>query len=149
MTVDKWQTGVDRAIHEAMASGEFDNLRGAGKPLALERLGTDPALWAAHNLLRNGGFTPDWIAQRKELEGEIEEARAALRRSWRWRSEALAAGENLALVANQWDKAVTRFRAAVEELNPRIRTCNLKTRVVQMQIRVLDVEREIARARME
>ncbi len=149
MTTDNWQLGVEKAIQEAMAAGEFDNLPGSGKPLALDRAGSDPTLWAAHNLLRNGGFKPDWIAERKELEGEIEMARAALRRSWRWRAEALAAGESLSLVASQWGKAMTRFRTVVEELNPRIRTYNLKTRVVQMQIRVLDAEREIGRAQTE
>ena len=64
MTTDNWQLGVDKAIQKAMAAGEFDNLPGTGKPLALDRTGSDPALWAAHNLLRNGGFKPDWIAER-------------------------------------------------------------------------------------
>jgi hypothetical protein len=149
MSTENWQYGVEKAIQEAMAAGEFDNLPGQGQPLNLVREGTDPTLWAAHHLLRTGGFKPDWIAERKELEKEVEAARAALRRSWRWRSEALAAGESLSLIASQWDKALRRFRAQVDKLNPRIRSYNLKTRVVQMQIRVLDVEREIERAQAE
>jgi len=149
MTTDNWYGGVEKAIQDAMAAGEFDNLPGYGKPLLLTREGSDPTLWAAHHLLRTGGFKPDWIAERKELEEEIETARAALRRSWQWRVRALAAGESLSLIASQWSKAVNRFQAKVDALNPRIRTYNLKTRVVQMQIRVLDVDREIARAQAE
>lgn len=61
---------IDRIIREAMAEGKFDNLEGHGKPLAVGPPGDERA--PAFRLLKNAGFSPEWV----ELEGAIERGRA-------------------------------------------------------------------------
>jgi hypothetical protein len=47
-------------IREAIKSGEFDNLKGKGKPLAARAHGSAPTDPAA-KVLKNAGFKPKWI----------------------------------------------------------------------------------------
>jgi hypothetical protein len=59
---------VERRIEAAIARGEFDNLPGAGKPLALD---DDPLvpeeLRVAYRLLKNAGYAPPELAQFAEI----------------------------------------------------------------------------------
>jgi hypothetical protein len=59
---------AEQRIEEAMRDGAFDNLPGAGKPLALD----DDALVpeesrVAYRLLKNAGFIPPELEDRKEM----------------------------------------------------------------------------------
>ena len=68
---------ADRKIREAMAEGAFDNLAGAGKPLDLtENPFEDPSDRMANRLLKNNGFSPDWIEEAKEIEAESARLRS-------------------------------------------------------------------------
>ncbi len=62
-------SAIDDAIRAAMARGDFDNLPGAGKPMAL---GDDPytpdEMKEAYRLMKQNDLLPDWIAQGKALE---------------------------------------------------------------------------------
>lgn len=110
--------------------------------------GADPTMWTAHRLLLNAGYAPEWETERKELDATIEAARNALWRAWERHEQALMQGQNgYKQAAALWDQAVERFQRQAAELNPRIRSYNLKTRVVQMQIDLLDVEEEVARSK--
>jgi hypothetical protein len=59
---------VEQKIQEAQARGEFDDLPGAGRPLALD---DDPLvpeeLRVAYRILKNAGFVPPEIEQRREI----------------------------------------------------------------------------------
>lgn len=82
---------VERRIAEAIARGEFDDLPGAGRPLALDN---DPLIpeevRVAHRILKNAGFIPPELEQiaevnrllaaveRSEL-GDAEQAHASRR----------------------------------------------------------------------
>jgi hypothetical protein len=59
---------VERRIEVAIARGEFDNLPGAGRPLALD---DDPLvpeeLRVAYRLLKNAGYAPPELAQFAEI----------------------------------------------------------------------------------
>lgn len=72
-----WTALAERRIAEAIARGDFDNLPGAGKPLALE---DDPLvpeeLRIAYRLLRNAGFLPPEL----EAVAEIGALLAAVQR---------------------------------------------------------------------
>jgi hypothetical protein len=58
---------AESKIRAAMARGEFDNLPGHGKPLALEDLSRVPAeLRMGYKLLRNAGCLPPELEARKE-----------------------------------------------------------------------------------
>lgn len=59
---------AEARISEAMGRGEFDNLPGAGKPLALGDDALVPEeLRAGYRLLKNAGYVPPEV----ELRGEI------------------------------------------------------------------------------
>jgi hypothetical protein len=74
-SLEDWDTWVDRAIREAQRRGDFDNLPGAGKPLAIDDNPFAGELGTAFGLLKNAGMAPPWI----ELDKEVRAAEAALR----------------------------------------------------------------------
>ena len=59
---------AEQRIIEAQQQGAFDNLAGAGKPLHLEDDSAIPEdLRMAYKVLKNSGYVPEAIAQRKEI----------------------------------------------------------------------------------
>lgn len=82
---------VERRIAEAIARGEFDDLPGAGRPLALD---DDPLVpqevRVAHRILKNAGLIPPELEQIAEVDrllaaveraepGDAEQVRASRR----------------------------------------------------------------------
>ena len=67
---------AEQRILDALRSGDFDNLPGAGRPLVFDdELFVSPEQRMVHHILRNAGFTPPEIGLRKEiaaLRAEIE-----------------------------------------------------------------------------
>lgn len=62
--LDQW---AERHILDAQRQGEFDNLPGSGEPLTLdEDLHVPPELRAGYRLLKNAGYLPPELQQRKE-----------------------------------------------------------------------------------
>ena len=129
--MDKWESLVDRLIRESMERGEFDSLSGTGEPIDLtENPFEDPDLRTANRLLRNAGFAPAWIEERKDIEATLQQSEAVLRRARTlYRSDSA-----------QGQRAVTEFREITAELNRRIRLYNLKTPVVTLQRKAIDVD---------
>ena len=76
--ISSWDNWVDRAIEEAKAEGEFDDLPGHGKPLRVESNPFAPELDLAHSILKNADMAPPWIELNRAIEAEIA-ALAALR----------------------------------------------------------------------
>src|SRR6266850_2593039 len=80
--MNRLETLVEKKIREAMEKGEFDNLPGKGEPIDLsENPFEDPAMRTVHRLLRNAGFAPAWIEERKDIDAELERLRATLLRA--------------------------------------------------------------------
>jgi len=81
---------AEQRILDALRSGDFDNLPGAGRPLVFDdELFVSPEQRMVNHILRNAGFTPPEIGLRKEIaalraemEGlaEGDERRRVLRR---------------------------------------------------------------------
>ena len=60
--------GVEAAIREAMARGDFDNLPGKGKPLDLSEWQKTPQhLRMSYSVLKNAGYSPAEIHTKKEM----------------------------------------------------------------------------------
>ena len=64
---------AEKHIREAMDNGEFDNLNGSGKPLKLEDDSNVPQdLRMAYKVLRNSGYVPEEVQNRKEISTALE-----------------------------------------------------------------------------
>lgn len=64
---------AERRIEEAQRAGVFDDLPGAGKPLTLEDDNNVPEdLRMAYKVLRNAGYVPEEIAERKEVSNLVD-----------------------------------------------------------------------------
>ncbi|HEY6118973.1 MAG TPA: DUF1992 domain-containing protein [Pyrinomonadaceae bacterium] len=129
---------VEKKIREAMEKGEFDNLPGKGKPVDLtENPFENPDLRMVHRLLKNAGFAPAFIEERKSIETDLERWRQTLLRARTLYTDVSKVGE--------WNRVKNEFREAVCELNDRIRLYNLKTPASAFQRSHVDAEGEIAR----
>jgi hypothetical protein len=59
---------VEERIQEAARRGDFDNLPGSGRPLDLDEAPlVPPELRAAYRMLKNAGFVPPEILERREI----------------------------------------------------------------------------------
>lgn len=132
------ESAIDKQIREAMERGDFDNLRGKGKPLNLERdPGVPEDMELAFNLLKNAGYAPAWIETRKEVDAAQEKLFTPLRRflarppAHRREREQLQA------------KVIEQFRASAAELNRQIDTFNLNAPTPQVHLRRIRIDSEI------
>ena len=140
--MDRWESLIDKKIREGIEQGEFDNLPGRGEPVDLtENPFEDPDLRTAYRLLRNAGFAPAWIEERKDIEARIDAARTNLQRARRLFGDDNA---NASAIAN-WQRAVNEFREIAEELNRRIRRYNLKVPAGGFQTGLVNIENEVSR----
>lgn len=134
--MDKWESVVERLIRESMERGEFDDLSGSGRPIDLEENPfEDPDLRTAHRLLRNAGFAPAWIEERKDIESSLQLARDILERAG-----GLFNKRGSVQSSQQWNRAVKEFREKTVELNQRIRLYNLKAPAMTFHLKIIDPE---------
>ncbi|HEU4479068.1 MAG TPA: DUF1992 domain-containing protein [Pyrinomonadaceae bacterium] len=125
---------TEKSIREAIEKGEFDNLPGKGQPLDLsENPFEDPDLRTVHRLLRNAGFAPAWIEERKDIEAQFDLARTTLARAWQiYRPDGVSPSDDA------WQRNVAEFRAKVIELRRRVHIYNLKAPAAIFHKRQLD-----------
>lgn len=142
-----WESLIDQKIREAMEQGEFDDLPGKGEPIDLsENPFEDPELRMAHRMLRNAGFAPPWIEERKDIDAEFVVARTNLARVWSIFRKARGT-KHEAGAEGRWEKALASFRQQTTQLNRRIAAWNLNVPSAGFQRKTLDAEREIERIR--
>ena len=135
---------IEEHIRQAMQEGKFDDLPGKGKPLSLdENPHADPEWQLAFHMLKDAGFTLPWIEDLKEIEADLEAARAGLRQAWEWRRQAEAEGQPPQFIHLEWERAFLRFQDRVAALNKRIRDVNLEVPNARFQRPLLDLAREV------
>lgn len=138
LTRFEYENIIDQKIREAMERGDFNNLKGAGKPQNLERDPNVPPDWElAFHVLKNAGYAPDWIETRKQVNGEREKLFAPFKR--------FAANPipNKKEREEKRAKVVAQFRHGAAELNRLIDTYNLKAPTPQVHLHRIRVEHEI------
>jgi hypothetical protein len=145
--MDEWGDLVSQRIEEAMRRGDFDNLRGQGKPLDLR---TNPFVpedqQMAFKLLENNNFTPDWIAERREVQRAIEQWRTNFQRVVGEAQQAWAAAQSDSRklqVAERWVTWIVRWEGEIVELNRRIGMLNLKQPIAHLEIFKLRLDDEL------
>ena len=120
--MNRLESMAEKKLREAIENGEFDDLPGKGEPIDLkENPFEDPDLRVVHRLLRNAGFAPAWIEERKDIEAGFEAARTTLARA-----RALFGKGGKSPSDAEWERSVREFREKVTELNQRTRIYNLK-----------------------
>src|SRR6266850_3886992 len=147
--MDKRETLIDKMIRESMERGEFDDLPGEGQPIDLsENPFEDPELRTVHRLLRNAGFAPAWIEERKDIAAEFERAWATLlrannlygKRGKLTAQQSESAGDRSLSKSAQWERAAKEFCEIVAALNQRIRIYNLKAPAAVFHRKTIDAE---------
>jgi hypothetical protein len=126
---------AEERIRQAIENGEFDNLPGKGKPFQWEDYPfEDPDQRLAYHVLRNAGYSLPWIEERQTLLDEINQAR--LRWKQDWLSGDAEEGRRSCL---------QQIKREIEALNKRIRSYNLETKLIQLQLPILDIQIELER----
>jgi DnaJ homolog subfamily C member 28 len=147
--MDRRESLIDKMIRESMERGEFDDLPGRGQPIDLsENPFEDPELRTVHRLLRNAGFAPAWIEERKDIAAEFERAWATLVRAKKLYGESgelsaqpsEPAGDRSLSKNAQWQRATKEFCEIVAELNQRIRIYNLRAPAAVFHRKTIDAE---------
>lgn len=131
---------MDRAIRE----GQFENLPGKGKPINWDEWDNPfqaPEDRVRNMILKNAGFAPGWVQERKDILSAHEGARASLNRSWEW--VLMNGGLSYSLAREQWEKAVKVFNKSITELNDRIRSHNLTLPNSNLALPIIDIDKEI------
>jgi DnaJ family protein C protein 28 len=128
---------AEKRLREAIENGEFDDLPGKGEPIDLrENPFEDLDLRTVHRLLRNAGFAPAWIEERKDIDAELAAAQTKLIRAWALFGEGGKAKSEV-----EWERSVKNFRELVAELQQRIRIYNLKAPAAVFHRKHIDVEK--------
>ena len=143
--VKRLESLTEKSIREAIEKGDFDNLPGKGQPLDLsENPFEDPELRTVHRLLRNAGFAPAWLEERKDIESQFEVARRTLERAWKlYRASGVSPNEHA------WERNVIEFKEKIEELRRRVRIYNLKAPATVFQRRQFNADALIAEIQKE
>jgi DnaJ family protein C protein 28 len=137
--MNRLESLAEKKLREAIEKGEFDNLPGKGKPIDLkENPFEDPDLRTVYRLLRNAGFAPAWIEERKAIDAELEAARTRLSRAWE-----LFGRSGNAAATPEWERNLLEFRERVTELNKRISLYNLKAPAAVFHRQRIDAEKVI------
>ena len=137
--MNRRESMAEKMLREAIEAGEFDNLPGKGKPIDLrENPFEDPDLRVVHKLLRDAGFAPAWIEERKDIDADFELARKTVNRAWALYNPAGKSPNEEA-----WERNVAEFRTKAAELNSRIKIYNLKAPAAVFHRRVIDADKVI------
>jgi DnaJ family protein C protein 28 len=135
---------TEKMLREAIEAGEFDNLPGKGQPLDLrENPFEDPDLRTVHRLLRNAGFAPAWIEERKDIDSSFLIGRQKLARAWQ------LFGKPSNEEHPDWIRNEKEFRELTAALNERIKMYNLKAPAVGFHRKRIDTEATIQAVKNE
>ncbi len=125
---------LEERIKAAEAAGMFDNLPGAGKPLALDDDSLVPEdQRVGYRMLKNAGFGPPWLEQRRQIEAE----QAKLER---WQAEAAT---KLAKGTARSEELRAELEQRIQAINRQIRDYNLAVPPVIGQLPLIQLWREL------
>ncbi len=158
---EKYGIDVDRTLHlikdhdlvgvlikKAVEQGEFDNLKGSGKPLNLEGNPYEQLsdLHMAHKILKDNGFAPYWIELGKEIDKARNKVDQEVDNFKRYKRMFLEEKRSAAAIHRFEQKKkdfYTRSRERLEELSKKILDYNLHCPVSALQRFNIDVDEEI------
>ena len=146
----EWHDLIEDMIQEGQERGIFDNLRGKGKPLALQK---DPFAGEgelANSLLRDHHLLPSWLLKRNTIATETEALRQDIQRTWRRYEQArTAAGEDdsrFQALRRGWRLDCSVWHDEIARLNKAIADFNLSRPSDNLELFKLRLESELRRA---
>lgn len=147
-----WRDVVERRIQEAQKGGQFDDLPGKGRPLDLrENPFVKPGWRSAHRMLKNGGFTLDWIQLDKTTRAELAQCQKLLEDQLLWASKALSSRDDGDDVHAELDDiyhwTVASYTERAEKLNKKIELFNLMVPLIYLQKHNVNIDEELLRFR--
>jgi DnaJ family protein C protein 28 len=138
-SLKEWQSLVEERIQSAMDEGRFDNLPGQGKPINWrQRAHTDPAQELTNGILKNNGYSPEWIDRDLAIRRELQVARDRLRAAWNFYQPDPEAQIG-------WQQAVSRFEETLQKINRQIDDYNLVVPILSKQRFRIELENELKR----
>ncbi|KAI1703949.1 dnaJ like protein subfamily C member 28 [Ditylenchus destructor] len=139
---------VEDMILSSMATGQFDNLRGQGKPLEddLTNPYIDETEKRINKILKNNGFTPLWIAREAEVRQMIDELRKGLKAE---KLKEVVTEKEFPHLGDCTNVQPTILENRILQINKAIRDYNLISPTLDRQFLHLSAERELQRARTD
>ncbi|MCP5095935.1 MAG: DUF1992 domain-containing protein [Chloroflexi bacterium] len=143
-----WNNLIDDIIQDGQADGIFDNLKGKGKPLNLNKSVFGQELELAHGLMKENDLTPLWISNRNNINEKIKNLRKDIERVWTRHEREFRVIQDLThrgSLTISWDDACLRWIGEIDDINKDISNYNLKRPIDNLEIMKLELERELKR----
>lgn len=133
---------VEDLIAESMAKGDFDNLSGTGKPLPNRVIYNPYEDFTSHKMnqiLVEGGFAPEWVLLRKELDESISKLKQDMRKTCKSCKK-----------PKEWQSLCDNWKAnEVADINKRIDKFNLMVPMLRGQKFHFNLDKEAAKVWQE
>lgn len=142
-----WDDLIEELIQEGQERGAFENLKGQGRPLDLDR-NSYAADWAlAHSIMKEHGIVPPWIEKRNRIVAETELMRRELTRQWTRYAQAyaVAQGSNRTALALQWVEVCQEWEVKLAGINKKIDDFNLDRPSDNLELFRLRLDQELLR----
>eukprot|EP00127_Corallochytrium_limacisporum_P004358 Clim_evm41s158 gene=Clim_evmTU41s158 len=135
---------VEDMITEAMAKGDFDNLKGKGKPIKYKSASpfVDRTTQKMQGLMHHAGLLPEWIEQDKDIRESIDRVRKKCEYSWHCYGNMETEIDEM-----MWRDAEKRMRDSINHLNKRIDHFNLIVPILRAQKMHYNIEYELDKIR--
>ena len=134
---DEFENPIDKIIREAQSKGAFKDLPGKGKPIQWEddsHVPEDQRM--AQRIIKNAGFTLDWIELGRELDAAYANARERIDAA----RSAYAAGQ---LDRAAWVAAAREYAGQIRQINKQIIGYNLRVPGEQFQRRPYPIDPDV------
>lgn len=115
-------------IREAIEQGAFNDLKGAGKPLAQEDDDLTGEDWIGLHVLRQNGFLPEWLELRKQVHFERPKVAAAMAE---WERAIEITGSALHPLAT---RAGENYRKTTAAINAKIDLHNIRCPTIHHEL---------------
>jgi DnaJ family protein C protein 28 len=138
---------IEELLNKAMQDGKFDDLPGKGKPLKLDEANVhaDPEWELAYHMLKDAGYSLQWIELYHEIENDLFNARSGLKRAFDWRKTVTPGTQLASQVDAEWQRALATFNAEIASINQRLRVYNLQVPNPRFQRLAINLQAEVDR----
>ncbi|MFO7681189.1 MAG: DnaJ family domain-containing protein [Chloroflexota bacterium] len=141
-----WNNLIEDLIEEGRRQGQFDDLKGKGKPLNLNRNPFSQGNELANNLLKENQSLPVWLTQRNDIRDKTAVLRERISRTWRrfdqeYRFVQDAGARGSLEIA--WDDEIKKWEVEIVAINKLVDNYNIKRPVNNLELFKLRLDDEL------